>query len=205
MSAIQTQRDLRWGQPCLAYNLQARLPASAIQVLREAQNSLSGISAPLCMMPTAALHVSIYAVVPVSWPDSAKEPFWRQVQPSVHEIFRDVANDFSRVELAFHTLEILPLAVVALAEDRSGVIRSVRDRLTHTCRHASLSSPSYDQIHCTLARFAASSSIDPTDAAACVAGWRTLATRFSALALVREIRYPSLEVEDLLTMTMQPS
>jgi hypothetical protein len=99
----------------------------------------------------------------------------------------------------------LPLAVVALAEDRSGVIRSLRERLKHICQHASLSSPSYDQIHCTLARFAESSSIAPADAAACMARWQPLTTRSSALSLVREIRYPSLEVEDILTIAMRAS
>ena len=205
MSAIQTQPDPWWGQPCLAVHLQGRLPASATRVFAEAQRSLSGLSAPLCVIPPTALHVSIYSVVPVSWPAAEKEPFWRQVQPSLLEVVRDVAGDLRLVELVFHSLRILPLAVVAIAEDQSGVIQSVRARLAQACRHSSLSSPSYDQIHCTLARFAARSSIEHADAVACTARWRNVATVFRELAVVREIRYPSLEVQDLLTIALQPA
>jgi hypothetical protein len=98
------QRDSRWGQPCLAHNLQARFPARAACTFADAQASLSPLSAPLCLIPAAALHVSI--------------------------------------------------------EDAA--------------------------------------------ATACTARWPGFATPFSALALVRELRYPSLEVEDLLTTMMQP-
>jgi hypothetical protein len=174
--------------------LQARLPTWANDIFQEAQSSLSALSVPLCVIPTPALHVSIYAAVPVSWPDSPKEPFWRQIQSSVQEIVRETADDFRSVELVFHSLRILPMAVVALAQDRTGVIRSVRARLKEACRHPSLSSPSYDQIHCTLARFAASSTIEEAEAIACQASWRPVATPVSALALVREVRYPSLAV-----------
>jgi len=192
-----------WGQPCLAYNLQARLPASAIRALVEAQSSLRQLSVPLHTIPTAALHVSVYAMVPVSWPDPPKEPFWREIQPSVREIVKQVESEFRLVELLFHSLRILPLAVIALAEDQTGIFGSVRDRLKGAVRHPALSGPSYNQIHCTLGRFSASGSIAAGEAAACAARWRAFSTPIADLTVVREKRYPSLEVDHLLALPLQ--
>jgi len=114
-----------------------------------------------------------------------------------------VESEFRLVELLFHSLRILPLAVIALAEDQTGIFGSVRDRLKGAVRHPALSGPSYNQIHCTLGRFSASGSIAAGEAAACAARWRAFSTPIADLTVVREKRYPSLEVDHLLALPLQ--
>jgi len=69
------------------------------------------------------------------------------------------------------------------------------------CRHPTLRGPSYDLIHCTLARFAASLPITAREVRAHAAHWQSFSTPLHQLALVCERRYPSLEVEDIAATT----
>ena len=199
---VVTRADACWGRACLAYNLQARLPAAVAETFVCAQQRLlADSSVSLNAVPASALHVSVYALVPFSWPDAEKEPFWRAVAPRVLERLPELTQACASVELEFAKLRVFPAAVVAIARDRSDTIRSLRARLARICRHPTLPAPSYDTIHCTLARFAEDAIVSARERRTIEGQWHSSSTRLSALALVRERRYPSLEVEELVSAT----
>lgn len=198
-----TRGDALWGEPCLAYHLQGRLPAEATTALARMQRyAARELSAPVHLVPAEALHVSLYSLIPVHWPEEAKEPFWNAQQARLLELLPELTRACSGLVLELESTRLFPSAVVAVARDTSGTIAALRRRLAQLFRHPTLPPPSYDLIHCTLARFATSASLPASERHAYEAHWRSFSTPLRALALVREQRYPSLEVEDIVATAL---
>jgi hypothetical protein len=96
--AILTRSDPFWGRPCLAYNLQARFPGVAVALLRRMQDCFTKeVSVPLNVVPETALHLSLYSIIPFSWPDDAKEPFWQSTRERLLEIVPELAREWRRL------------------------------------------------------------------------------------------------------------
>lgn len=160
---------------------------------------------PVHVVPDRALHVSLYALVPFSWPDEAKEPFWRATQGALLELWPELVRACSGLELHCEGLRIFPSAVIASLQERSDAIRALRERVALAYRHPSLPAPRYDSLHCTLARFSTSAALASGEREALEAQALPLSTPLSGLALVRERRYPSLEVDDVMTASFPAS
>lgn len=200
---ILTRCDRLWGRGCLAYNLQAHLPATALALLSRMQQCLEReISVPINVVPEHALHISLYAVVPYSWPDDGKEAFWESRRERLLQSLPDLSRECSVLELDVESSIIFPTAVVATIRERTGTIRSMRERLAELCRHPTWPHPSYDMLHCTLGRFAEDGTVSALEAERYQAHWQRFSTPLRALALVRERRYPALEVDDIARVTL---
>jgi hypothetical protein len=200
---METQADPWWEQPCLAYNLQARLPRASVGWLMRMQECLTReVSAPVNVVPALALHVSLYSPVPFSWPADAKEAFWLSKRPHILNLMPEIANCCSALELHFEATRVFPSAVVAIARDETESVRRIRQRIADVCRHPTLPAPTYDIIHCTLARFAAKATISSDELQAYESNWRPFSTRIQTLVLVRERRYPSLDVDEIIAVRL---
>jgi hypothetical protein len=105
--------DARWDQPCLAYNLQARIPRPILPVLRDLQGAVKkALAVPLHLVPAEALHISLFAIVPVSWPEQEKEPFWKAVFPSVKEYCEGLKRQCLSLELRSLSIVVSSMAVI---------------------------------------------------------------------------------------------
>jgi hypothetical protein len=188
--------DSQWGQPCLAYNVEARFTNAGLRSLVAAQAELNQVfvdNANLC--PPSALHTSIYALAPVSWNDASKEDHWQRIRSDSVSIVKEECAERAPFALRFSQWRVTKQAIIVLADDSSGVISLLRNRLALVSKHETLSAPTYEFIHCTLARFKRAVEL-PSDAVeSLVRAPLALQVEVDRIRIVRERVYPSLDVD----------
>src|SRR3712207_6136967 len=99
------------------------------------------------------LHVTVYALVPVKG-DFDKDAYWRRIAGPSLALVEELCAGHRPIELHFSRLKVTDTAIVAVAQEPSGLIEAIRDRVARTIPppqgHAPLR---YDLIHTTLARY----------------------------------------------------
>ena len=197
--------DALWGQPCLSYLVQARVSDAALAALVERQAALPRqVALPLHLAPPRSLHVTVYGLILPRWPDAGKAAHWSAIADASAARLRASLAECRGLALRFEHLAVTPGAIIALARDPSGTIDAMRRRFAEIARPATQPAPRYDIIHMTLARFARGGSVPRADVAAVEATALALDAAVTSVDLVRERVYPTLEVDILARVALDP-
>lgn len=190
--------DDLWGKPCLAYHVQPGFAPGAQAGLHELQQRVAALwPEPLFAGPPESLHVTVYPLVPV--PDGFdKAAYWREIAAPSRAILASLCRDASAPVLRFHRLKVTPVGIIAIAEDETGLIASIRQAVLATLPPPPGRAPvHYDLIHTTLVRYR---SATPVPASA-VARIKELPVAVDApvdrMRLFRETLFPCLVGEEL--------
>jgi hypothetical protein len=157
---LQTIADDIWGRPCLAYHVQPDLGAEARTSLAALQQRVAVYwPDPLHLCPVDALHVTIYALVPVEG-DFDKEGYWRSIAEPCRVLLDDLCRGHGPLELRYFRLKVTDAAIIAVARDETGLIEAIRRQIAeHIPPPPGLKPLRYDLIHSTLARYRVSTPV----------------------------------------------
>jgi hypothetical protein len=157
MAMLQTIADDIWGQPCLAYHVQPGLNSETQAALADLQQRIAGCwPFPLHLCPPKALHVTIYALVPVK-AEFDKESYWRMIAEPCRSLLEDLCTGHGALELRFFKINVTNTAIIAVARDETGLIEAIRQRIADRIPPPPGHKPlRYNLIHTTLARYPSS-------------------------------------------------
>jgi 2'-5' RNA ligase len=190
--------DTLWGKPSLAYHIQPGFASGAQTRLHELQRSFTALwPDPLFAGPPEALHVTIYPLVPV--PDGFdKEAHWRSVAEPASAMLRELCARAPALTLRYHRIKVTPVGIIAVAEDETGLIASIREKVLETLppppgrEHVR-----YDLIHTTLARYRSSAPVPSSTIAKIEAIEVQVDAPVDRIRLFRETLFPCLVGEEL--------
>jgi hypothetical protein len=195
---VAVTADEMWGRTCLAYNIQAAIPDDLRDALARTQRDLGTVGLPpFNVCPSASLHLSIFALVPVRSPVAGKETYWANVSSQAAGDLERICRDRRSMALRFDELRVTRTAVIAATQAVPDLMTEIRSHFARWPAHPNWTMPVYDIAHVTLARFAATAEISGTLADEISARPLSLAGDVSRIQLVREKVYPSLEVDVL--------
>jgi hypothetical protein len=199
MSRLPTAgKDLRWGQLCLAYNVEARFSDARLRSVAALQATLrESFAEDLKLGPPSTLHVSIYAIVPVRWDDAVKESHWQTIGAAAIAAVKEVCADQAKLKLQFSSWRVTNHAIIALAHEPSGLIDRLRERLSVLAKHPTMPAPTYEFIHSTLARFKSPGARGADTVEAFVRAPLELEVEVERVRIVRERVYPSLDLDEM--------
>mgnify|MGYP003585596792 CR=1 FL=1 len=189
--------DPLWAQQCLAYHVQAQPDAATIVRLAAAQQYLgAAIPMALHLIPARALHCSVVTIISPDGPMIDKAPAWQKI--------RDAMSDdlVARIRLAeptsimFDEIRVTPAAIIAVTTEQPSLFRELREIFSELLDDLGLPARRYTQTHVTLARFTQDGHID-RPALLRLRDAEPIVAQFSALRLVAERQYPSLELEEI--------
>jgi hypothetical protein len=183
-----------WAQACLAYSVQAQLHGNATMLIRQFQDMTAKDSpVRLHLIPQSALHCSVVTLIA---PDSkivSKAAAWRRIREAIEDDLIAIIRGRQSIPTHFDAIRVTRHAVVALVHEQPPIFAELRTRFARLLDRLNLPSRTYSQTHVTLARFAQDGRVDP----ALFGLSHILPVTFTGLKLVREVRYPSLELEDV--------
>jgi hypothetical protein len=193
MPKFHLHRDPMWGQPCLAYNIQALFDEESLARLAEVQDRVwrrcGNVMRPT---PPDTMHVSVFPIIPVRWESNGKEAIWKRLEPLVRqELAVEAAN---AVSIRFLELKITPSALILSTPRQPGPIYRLRDRLNALAASADLPTKAFDRTHITLARPDRDETMEPAAVARVEATPAVVDVHVQAFRLIKETVYPSLEV-----------
>lgn len=147
--------DDLWGGPSLAYHVQPHFTRDGQTALAAIQRlAVSCWPRPLRVPPPHALHVTIYALVPVRGAFD-KEAYWGEIRDRATDLVRTATAAAVPFALRFTGIRVRHDSIIAVAEDPSGLIARLRDAIVERLPPPPGLSPlRYDLVHCTLARYA---------------------------------------------------
>lgn len=189
-------KDERWAVPCCGYHIQARPDQSSTEQLLALQQELLGaFPAGLHLIPSQALHLSVATLVEAQ-PPTLGNAQWTRIEEAVRlhlhgfkprepYSIRFEGLAYSKHAIFVHTTN-LPPALIDTRLQIGALLRSMGSAF-----------PDYDQAHVTIARFSAQ--VHLTDAKLSLFRRldENLTVQFEPERLVRELRYPSLEIEEI--------
>ena len=153
-NSFQPSPDLLWGKPCLAYHIQPGFAAGAQERLHALQQQILPVwPEPLFAGPAPSLHVTLYPLVPV--PDGYdKEAYWRTIAGPVRGILEEQCADAPALTLRFRRLKVTPVAIIATADDETGLFTRIRrEVLSRLAPPPGRSHVHYDLVHTSLVRY----------------------------------------------------
>jgi hypothetical protein len=187
-----------WGLPALAVHVQPHVEPAAQEALHALQGEVAlRWPAPLHRAPAAALHLTIYPLVPVR---SAfdRDAYWAEIAAPAVELLRGLCAAAGPFRLRFERVQVAPAAIIAVARDGSGLIERIRRAVAETLPPPpGLAPMRYDLIHSTLARHAVPDPIPGAAVAALEAMPVAIDAPVARLKIVRETVYPCLAMHDL--------
>ena len=200
---LQTIADDLWGEPSLAYHVQPVLPPECLAAL---EGLLGPIAerwpAPLHLGSRQMLHVTIYALVPVK-DDFDKEGYWRRIAAPSLALVEELCAGHPPIELHFSRIKVTDTAIIAVAQETSGLIEAIRERIAGTIPPPPGREPlRYDLIHSTLARYRSSGPVP--DAAVERVERLPLSIRapVRGIKIVRETLFPCLIVDEIASVPL---
>ncbi len=197
--------DVTWGMHCLAYNVQGQFSDAALQEIALLQNEvLTHVPLPLNVSPPHALHLSIYAPVPVRWPDSGKGDYWQEIAARTRADLEDLCTSQRSFTLHFDTLRVSPSAIIAVASGVPELVAAIRERFSQAPGHPCWPRPMYDIAHTTLARFSADGVLPEPIIHQLSTKPISVMASVIRIQLVRETVYPSLQVDTLTSYDLAP-
>lgn len=200
---LHTIADDLWGKPSLAYHVQPVLPAGCSAALESLLDPIARRwPAPLHLGSRHMLHVTIYALVPVKG-EFDKEGYWRRIAAPSLALVEELCSGHAPIELHFSRIKVTDTAIIAVAQETSGLIEAIRERVANTIPLPPGREPlRYDLIHSTLARYRTSGPVP--DAA--VEGVESLPVSIRApvrrIKLVRETLFPCLSVDEIASVPL---
>jgi hypothetical protein len=187
-----------WGEPALAYHVQPGFAAGVEAGLARLQREAAALwPEPLLLAPPETLHVTLYALVPVRGRFD-KPAYWSEVSDRTAALLRAAGAAGAPFTLHFRRLRATDAAIIALAEDPTGLIARLRAAIAAALPPPpGLAHPRYDIIHATLARHASGRPVPAAAVERLAAHPVDLAAPVERLKIVRETRYPCLVLEEI--------
>jgi hypothetical protein len=141
-----------WGRPALALHVQPHLEPAAQAALHALQGEVALLwPARLHRAPGAALHLTIYPLVPVRGAFD-RDAYWAEIAAPALEVLRGLCAAAGPFRLRFERVRVTPAAIIAVARDGSGLIERIRRAVAETLPPPpGLAPMRYDLIHSTLA------------------------------------------------------
>jgi len=200
---LQTIADDLWGRPSLAYHVQPVLADGS----RVALHGLLGPVAelwpgPLHLGAWPMLHVTIYALVPVKG-DFDKEGYWSRIAGPARALLEETCAGHGPIDLHFSRLKVTDTAIIAVAEESTGLIEAIRQRIAASIPPPPGRAPlRYDLIHTTLARYRSSGTV-PDEAVSRIESLPvSIHAPVAAIKLVRETRFPCMAVDEIASVPL---
>lgn len=150
----------------------------------------------LHLTPPPTMHISVFSLVPVRWPDQGKTALWAKLKASALEEIASIRLPES-FSCDFQEVRVKETAIILSTPEQPAPIRRLRDRLNELIVGAGLATQTFDRTHVTLARPAEDQRLDASDVADLEQMVAKVDVRVTAVKLVRELVYPSLEIEVL--------
>jgi hypothetical protein len=200
---LHTIADDLWGEPSLAYHVQPVLPAGCSAALEALLGPIAGRwPAPLHLGSRHMLHVTIYALVPVKG-EFDKEGYWRRIAAPSLALVEDLCAGHPPIELHFSRLKVTDTAIIAVAQETSGLVEAIRERIADAIPPPPGREPlRYDLIHSTLARYRSSGPV-PNAVVEGVEGLPvSIRAPITAIKLVRETLFPCLAVDEIASVAL---
>jgi 2'-5' RNA ligase len=184
--------DDMWGADCSGYHLQFRPEASVIDQIVSLQDCVESQVDHLRRVPPEALHMTVLLVLPAITDKIAVDSIWTHIGPRCIEAGSRLCASLEPIPVEWSTVRAYDKAIVLMGDThprlrqfRADMVEAVADTIHR---------PSPPQIaHVTLFRYA---DLDSRLAALEVRCDR-IATEMREVRLVREDRYPSLELDVL--------
>ncbi|HZH52922.1 MAG TPA: 2'-5' RNA ligase family protein [Microvirga sp.] len=154
MDSLQPTVDTLYGKPCLAIHVQPHLAPEAQGKLHALQQAaVAHWSGAFHETPPHAFHVTIYPLVPTT-EGFDKETYWNEIAAPSLRLVEELGSGAGPLVLEFHKLKVTSVGIIAVAQEGSGLIARIRDRILATVPPPpGLEHRHYDLVHTTLARF----------------------------------------------------
>lgn len=200
---IETIADDLWGKPCLAYHVQPTLRQETRAALADLQAALARrCPVPLHVAPPHALHVTIYALVPVK-DRFDKEGYWNSIAGPSFSLVERICRGRPPIELHFSRLKVTDVAVIAVAEDDSGLIKALREAIAEELPPPPGLKPlRYDLVHTTLARYRSSEPLRQAEIERIEQMPVSIRSHVERIRIVRETLFPCLEADDIASVPL---
>ncbi len=196
MASLELVADPLWGHKCLAYHVQVQPDEATRNTLAELQKRIAPLlPIPLNLVPAGALHMSIVTLIPARSQAAGKNELWLRIRDEIRGEFDAQIRQAEPFALVFRRIDLMPDAIIVSTPEQPAIISDLRARAAAILERLGLQAPRYDRAHITLARYAASGRIEPDAIASIERDDLELCARFSRMRLVREVRYPSLDLE----------
>jgi 2'-5' RNA ligase len=195
--------DTLFAQPCLAIHVQPHLTSEAQGVLRSLQKQAAGRwPGALHLAPAHAFHVTIYPLVPTS-EGFDKEAYWNRIESQTRALVAETCAGHPPVDLRFSRLKVMPVGIIAVAEEGTGLIERMRRRIVETLPPPpGLAHRHYDLIHTTLARFADAEPVPASAVERVEAVPADLSVRVERIKIFRETVFPCIVGEELASVPL---
>lgn len=205
MTFFHPTADELWGKQCLAYHVQPGFAPGAQERLHELQQRVVSLwPEPLFAGPPESLHVTVYPLVPVPG-GFDKEAYWRDIAAPSRAILAFLCPTVPALTLRFHRLKVTPVGIIAVAEDETGLVAAIRERILGT-----LPPPPgrervhYDLVHMTLARYRSATPV-PASALELIENLPVaVEAPVDRIRLFRETLFPCLVGEELEAFPLLP-
>jgi hypothetical protein len=198
--------DTLYGKPCLAIHVQPHLDPQAqaeLQALQQA--AVAHWPGAFHEAPSHAFHVTIYPLVPTT-EGFDKDAYWSRIAEPSRRLVEELGLGAGPLDLMFHRLQVTSVGIIAVAEDKSGLIDRIRDRIVKTLPPPpGLEHRNYDLVHSTLARFSNPSPVPAEAVRRIEAQSVDLPVRIERLKLFRETLFPCLVGEELAVFPLRPA
>lgn len=198
MGSLELVADPLWGQPCLAYDVQGQPDQMTRDTLADIQKRIAPLMpVPLNLVPAGALHMSIATLIPARAEAADKSALWLRIWGEIRSEFDAQIRQAEPFSLVFRRIDLMPDAIIIPTPEQPAIIRAVRARAAAMLERLGRPVPRYDRTHITLARYAASDRTEQDAIASIERDDLSLCVGFSRTRLVREDRYPSLDLTEL--------
>lgn len=197
MADVRLQNDRLWGEPCLGYGVQAHLDAESTSRIAGLQiRAFRDRAVRLHLTPPQTLHISVFSLVPVRWPDEGKADVWKRLKAAgVKDVVSPRLGESFSIE--FKEMRITNSAIILCTQQQPAPIRSLRRDLNQFVEGLGMPKQAFDRTHITVAR----PSEDQLLAGDVVADLESIPARLQVtvqrMTLIRELVYPSLQFEVL--------
>jgi hypothetical protein len=204
-SAFVPTPDVIWGKPCLAYHIQPGFAEGAQERLHRLQQEVLGLwPEPLFSGPASSLHVTLYPLVPV--PDGYdKDAYWRTIVAPARRILEEQCARAPVLTLRFRRLKVTPVAIIATAEDETGLFTRIRrEVLSRIAPPPGRSHIHYDLVHTSLVRYRSQTPVPGAIRARLESLPVSVDAAVDRIRLFREVLFPCLDGEELEAFPLRP-
>jgi hypothetical protein len=195
--------DTLFGNPCHAVHAQPHLTPQAQADLHGLQQAVVAQWPGAFHQPPAySLHVTIYPVVPIT-DGFDKNAYWNEIGRPAMALLERFCVDARPLELRFSQLQVAPVGVIAIAQDESGQIERLRQRIVDALPPPTgMAHRRYDMIHSTLARFSVARPMPAAVVDQIEALPVALTVRVERFRIFRETLFPCLVGDEIVSVPL---
>jgi len=201
---LQTIADDLWGRPSLAYHVQPDLHPDTQAALESLQGAITERwPVPLHLCPRDRLHVTIYALVPVKGAFD-KESYWHRISEPSRALLTRLCSGHDPFKLRFSRIKVTDSAIIAVAEDETGLIDAIRRQIAEVIPPPPGQRPlRYNLIHSTLARYRSSQPVSKAIVEAIETLPVSIVAPVERIKIVRETLFPCLVMDEIVSFPLR--